>query len=188
MAEKNQFEKILRGSRYQISKLADQSNAWYRKEIGQLNKIKFNPRSFILGGDNYKRVEIGKMYLYRYAPKYMDTLEIWDEYPLVLPFTPTENGFIGINFHYLPYKHRAWLLDRLLKTASLKNDRLRVSWQILNAVSRVNVGEMATHRYIASHITTPLRVVRIEDYGSAIMLPIAKFHGNNASYMKRVLA
>ena len=57
---------------------------------------------------------------------------------------------------------------------------MRVSWEILNGFSRVDVGSWATHRYIMSNITTPLKLIKIEDYAKAILLPIAKFHGPDA--------
>ena len=185
MADRTSFDKLLKGSNYTIRKLADESVGWFRQEVARTRKLAFNRRKFLTDDAKFvaKRIEIGKLYMYQYSPKYMDTLPIWDEFPLVLPFSPTNNGFIGINLHYLPYRHRAWLLDRLLKTASLKNNRLRVSWEILSGISRVDVGEMATHRYIANNIVSPMRMIPIDDYAKAIMLPIQKWHGEDKNQM-----
>ena len=183
------FEKLFSASDYTLTQLATKSSAWYRQEVARLRKTPINPKSFIVadGGQTVKRIEIGRMYIFRYAPKYMDTLSVWDEYPLVLPFSGTPDGFIGINFHYLSYRHRAWVLEKLTKNVGSEAKRLRVSWQILNSLSRVDVGSWATHRYIMSNITTPLRLVNIEDYSKAILLPIAKFHGPDAKTVNRII-
>lgn len=178
----SQFDKIFKSGSYEIDRLAKESSGWFRQEVAKIRKTPINPKSFIVGdsGDIVKRIEIGKMYLFRYAPKYMDSLSVWDEYPLVLPFSGTPDGFIGINFHYLPYRPRAWILDKLTKNANTSTNKVRVSWEILNGFSRVDVGAWATHRYIMSNITTPLKLIKIEDYAKAILLPIAKFHGPDA--------
>ena len=49
------------------------------------------------------KVDIGSMYLFRYDAKFKDKLPYFDAFPLCLPFEPTNNGFWGINLHYLPY-------------------------------------------------------------------------------------
>lgn len=185
----NVYEKLFASSNYTINDLATKSSAWFRQEAARLRKTPINTKSFIVadGGDIVKRIEIGRMYIFRYAPKYMDSLSVWDEYPLVLPFSGTPDGFIGINFHYLPYRHRAWVLDKLTRNVGSETKRLRVSWQILNSLSRVDVGSWATHRYIMSNITTPLRLVNIDDYPKAILLPIAKFHGPDTKTVNRLI-
>ena len=185
----NVYEKLFASSNYTINDLATKSSAWFRQEAARLRKTPINTKSFIVadGGDIVKRIEIGRMYIFRYAPKYMDSLSVWDEYPLVLPFSGTPDGFIGINFHYLPYRHRAWVLDRPTRNVGSETKRLRVSWQILNSLSRADVGSWATHRYIMSNITTPLRLVNIDDYPKAILLPIAKFHGPDTKTVNRLI-
>ena len=188
MAE-TQFDKILTASDYTIRDLAGKSSMWFRQEVAKIRKHPINTKSFIVAdsADVTKKLEVGRMYLFRYAPKYMDTLPIWDEYPLVLPFRSTDNGFIAINFHYLPYRQRAWVLDKLMRTSGSETQRLRVSWQILNNLSRVDVGAFATHRYIMANITTPLRLIRSDDYAKAILLPIAKMHGPQSRSIAKIV-
>ena len=185
----NTYEKIFKASNYTLKDLATKSSAWYRQEVARIRKTPINQKSFIVadGGQIVKRIEIGRMYMFRYAPKYMDTLSVWDEYPLVLPFSGTPDGFIGINFHYLSYRHRAWVLDKLTSAVGSDAKKMRVSWQILNGLSRVDVGSWATHRYIMSNITTPLKLIAPEDYPKAILLPIAKFHGPDAKTVNRIV-
>lgn len=181
------FESVLHNTApYDLKRLQKKSISWYSEEIKRIKKNRFNKQNFIkLSTERTKRLEIGKMYMFEYIAKHRDTLPVWDRYPLVLPFTTTENGFIGINLHYLPHRIRAWLLARLLKHSNEKTNKVQISWQLLTRLSRANVAEFATHRYLINHITTPFRLVKIEDYSNAIMLPLAGWYGNNRKLVNR---
>lgn len=184
---KKYFEKI---PRFDLKQLALKSTGWFRNKIGELRKQNIYGKKFIYGKDKdtTKRLQIGKVYLFQYDPKWKEKLPVWDEYPLVLPFCPTPKGFIGINLHYLPYAHRAWLLDQLTKSNPNKTDRvnMKVSWEILSGFSRVDVAQYATHHYLVNHIVSPIRVVHVEDYAQMIMLPVQKFRGEQAKQFKRM--
>ncbi len=41
----------------------------------------------------------------------------YDSFPLVLPLETIKGGFMGLNFHYLPYILRFRLLERLQRFA-----------------------------------------------------------------------
>ena len=182
------YESILHNSTpYDLNQMQTQSATWFREELNRIKKNRYNKYQFILRGkqDTTKRLEIGKMYMFEYFPKHADTLPVWDRYPLVLPFNTMPNGFIAINFHYLPYRIRAWLLSKLVKVANEKTNKVRVNWQILKGLSRANVGAYATHRYLINHITSPFRMVRIEDYPKAIMLPLAGWYGEAQSMVTK---
>lgn len=181
------FESVLHNTApYDLKRLQKKSIGWYSEEIKRIKKNRFNKQNFIkMSTERTKRLEIGKMYMFEYIAKHRDTLPVWDRYPLVLPFTTTENGFIGINLHYLPHRIRAWLLARLLKHSNEKTNKVQISWQLLTRLSRANVAEFATHRYLINHITTPFRLVKIEDYSNAIMLPLAGWYGNNRKLVNR---
>ncbi len=191
MARATTYQSVLHNATpYQLKELSKQSRSWFRREIKEVSRRPFNKYQFIVGGkrDTVRRLEIGKMYFFEYVAKYSgigdhvapsQQLPVFDRYPLVLPFTTAPNGFIGINLHYLPIRIRAWLLDQLMRTANEPANKLRINWQLLNNFSRANVAQYATHRYLLNHITSPFRLVRIEDYGNAIMMPFAGWYGND---------
>ena len=181
------YESILHNTApYDLKRLQKKSVGWYAEEIKRIKKNRYNKSNFIrMSHERTKRLEIGKMYMFEYIAKHRDTLPVWDRYPLVLPFTTTENGFIGINLHYLPHKIRAWLLSRLLKHSNERTNKVQISWQLLTRLSRANVAEYATHRYLLTHITSPFRLVKIEDYPNAIMLPLAGWYGNDKKLVNR---
>lgn len=186
------YQSILHNSTpYDLKQLQNAGMQWYRQEMREIKKNRFNKYQFITGGRNetVRRLEIGKMYFFEYVAKYSgignddipvsQQLPVFDRYPLVLPFSTAPNGFIGINLHYLPIKIRAWLLDQLMRTANVPANKLRINWQLLSNLSRANVGKYATHRYLLNHITSPFRMVKIDDYPNAIMLPFAGWYGTD---------
>lgn len=181
------FENV---SQYDLRQLALKSTGWFRQKIADLRKKPVFAKKLIYGDhdDKVKRLQIGKVYLFHYDPKWKEKLPVWDEFPLVLPFSPTPTGFIGINLHYLSYAHRAWLLNQLTKENPNKTDRvnMRVSWDILSGFSKVDVAQYATHQYIVNHIVSPIRLVHVEDYAKMIMLPVQKFRGDKAKEFKRM--
>ena len=185
---KKYFEGI---SAHDLKQLALKGAGWFRGKVSELRKIRVPQRKFIVSEseDVTKNLTIGRVYLFQYKPKYMDTLPVWDEFPLVLPFQSTPNGFIGINLHYLPYRHRAWLLDRLtrMNPTATEKKKLRVSWQLLSGMSKVDVGKYATHQYLLNHIASPIRVIRVEDYAKMIMLPVQRFHGEQAKFFRQMV-
>ena len=89
--------------------------SWYQAQIRKLGS-RVNPRELISEGKKVGFVIPGFMYLFGYNPKFRNELPYYDIYPLVLPFRKTNEGFIGINLHYMPYPLRLRVLD------TLKND------------------------------------------------------------------
>ena len=68
---------------------------------------KINPNIF------KKRVSLGEIYCYHYNPKYRQTLPYYDMFPMIMLIGVDQDTFTGLNFHYLPPKFRAILLDRV---------------------------------------------------------------------------
>ena len=51
--------------------------------------------------------------MFVYGPKHAKKLPYYDTFPLVLPLERYSDGFLGMNFHYLPIPLRMRLLDRM---------------------------------------------------------------------------
>ena len=82
---------------------------WYRNRIRELGTP--TQSELIRDGKIAGRFHIGRLNMFVYDPKYKNKLPYYDTFPLVLPIERYDNGFLGINFHYLPYALRARLLD-----------------------------------------------------------------------------
>ena len=102
--------------------------------------------------------------MYMYAPKLKDKLPYYDTFPLIMYLKPTEKGFYGLNFHYLPYALRARLLD------AAGQDRLNVNEVIKSTLTKPTI-----KRYLFGYLRSMCLRIEPEDNLTAIMLPVQRF-------------
>ena len=88
------------------------STEWYRDKIKEFGKP--GAMDLIRDGKRNNRPFYGRLNMFFYDPKYKKTLPYYDTFPLVLPLERYDDGFLGINLHYLTMKLRIRLLDRLV--------------------------------------------------------------------------
>ena len=162
----------------QIPARTQQSRDWFRTTARRTN---VTPESLVRGERaRYKnRVSMGKMYLFNYDPKHKDTLPYYDRYPLIFPVNKAPGGFYGINMHYLPHVLRARLMDALY---SLSRDqrydertRLRLSYDILNGMSKYKAFRPTFKRYLSNHVRSRFIEITSSEWDIALMMPLQKF-------------
>lgn len=112
------------------------------------------------------------MSLFYYHPKHEARLPHWDAFPLVIPFRMNDDGFHGVNFHYLnPYDRMAFLKTII----AIQNSGGGMSWEVLKA----HAGTFAEHcvkRYLYSHVKNQYFLkIDSQDWKTAIMLPVEQF-------------
>jgi hypothetical protein len=121
----------------------------------------------------------GRMYLYGYDAKHKATLPYWDRYPLIFPVKKTRTGWYGINFHYLPYRYRADLMDALYTIASDDDydddTKVMISYRILSKASKFRFFRPAFKQYLTDHAKTRFLEIPASQWDIAIMLPLARF-------------
>lgn len=121
----------------------------------------------------------GKMYFYFYDPKYKATLPIYDRFPLVFPIEPYNDGFLGLNLHYLDMGSRRTLLEGLKKYRNNnfmdERTKIKVSYDILKNTKYINVASPAIKRYLFSHVESPFVEIQPAEWDKAIQLPVAQF-------------
>jgi hypothetical protein len=128
---------------------------------------------------------IGRMYFYFYDPKTKDKLPYYDRFPLVIPIERYNDGFLGLNLHYIHPKQRLILLDKLSDT--LTNDkydetsRLRVSYPFLSSASKIFEATPCIKRYLFSHIESRFLEITANEWDIAAMLPMESFVGAKTS-------
>ena len=119
MAAKNPFDAIRLSSQGQ-----DKSYQWYRQQVANLGRLA-NTNQVLKDTKMVNRIYPGEMYLFFYDPKMKDILPYYDRMPLVLPFNLVQDGFYGINLHYLPYMMRFNILGALSNLAiEEKNNKI----------------------------------------------------------------
>ena len=151
---------------------------WYRNRIRELGTP--TQRELLRDGRLAGRFHVGRLNMIVYDPKYKNKLPYYDVFPLVLPIERYDNGFLGINFHYLPYALRARLLDRLEKfTRGSKDDaRILASYSGLKNVGLV---KPTLKRYLSTKVRSRFRRIDSEDFLTALMLPVQRFRKSNVN-------
>jgi hypothetical protein len=177
------FEKILADAKRANRDPGPQSADWFR-DIARKTRTK--PEVLMRNADAKRlvyRPEIGRMYSFFYDPKHKKTLPYYDTFPLIFPIDTVPKGFMGINFHYLPYALRAKLMDALynLRTNNAidENTQLRMSYSLLKGSSRFDLFKPALKMYLNSHVQSRFVEIFANEWDIALMLPLARFEKAN---------
>ena len=146
---------------------------WYRKQVNNMTTP--GAKSLITRGKATLRPKYGVMNLFGYDAKHKATLPYYDKFPLIFPIEPAKGGFIGINFHYLPFGARVAFLKQLSQYATDENydnqTRYNLDW-VNNSYFR-----KTTKRYLNSQVRTSFLNIPANEMAVAIFLPVARFVG-----------
>lgn len=178
------YAQIFTKNQYELSKMVRQSQSWFEQEA-RLIKSQGRMQAYYLmrTGVAWNRAQItpGEMYMFYYDAKHKDTLPYWDKFPLVLPFSKVEGGFLGLNLHYLPYHLRAKLLDALMdfKTDTRLDERtkLEFSWKTVGMAAKYSPAKACVKHYLDGHVKSAFKKVDANNWATAIMLPVSQFQG-----------
>lgn len=158
-----------------------EAGKWFKKTVDDLSKFKKADPNRVFTKDATPK--IGRMYMFVYDAKGKATLPYFDMYPLVIPIEFYTDGFLGINFHYLPPVARATLLNALMK---IKNNdkyddttKLNISYKLLKAYSTKYAGfQNCLKRYLFGHVRSSFHYVSSADWEKAVMMPTQKWSVN----------
>lgn len=155
-----------------MAKIADVRGVRVAKSISNEKVRQVN--KFILGG----------LYCFYYNPKGKMDLPYYDQFPMVLALERYNDGFLGLNFHYLPIKYRVVFLDKLMNFAMMGDAgeimRMRVTYDILTASKRLKEFRPCIKRYLSSHIQSKILTIQPNEWDIAALLPLQQFKGATA--------
>ena len=150
------------------------STAWYREKIKEFGTPR--PLDLIRDGKRNNKPFYGKLNMFMYDPKFKKTLPYYDTFPLVLPLEMYSDGFLGINFHYLPIPLRIKLLDKLVdysnNTEFDYTTRLIVDYSKLKSLRII---KPTLHRYLAGQTKSQFRRIDADEFTIATLLPVQRF-------------
>jgi hypothetical protein len=166
-----------------ITPRTQKARTWLSQKISSLNASSRNLMQ------NRKRLKddsvIGKMYFFYYDAKTKDSLPYYDRFPLVIPIEQYQNGFLGLNLHYIHPKQRIILLDNLSNTLNNNNynetTKLRINYDYLTRASRVFQAMPCIKRYLYSNITSRFLEISADEWDIAALLPVENFVGANST-------
>ena len=138
-----------------INPRTKESRAWFRKKVQNMRV----GRRALMREDpiiTKNKTVIGGMYMFFYDAKHRKTLPYWDSFPLVIAVGPAENGFYGMNLHYLPIALRAKFLDELMGVTTDKkyneNTRFDVTYSFLNRAASMKYFKPCFKHYLTSQV------------------------------------
>ena len=159
------FDKIL------DSTTGRKSYDWYKKKVQSMTTP--SARTLISQGKATIRPKYGVMNLFGYDPKHKATLPYYDIFPLIFPLEPAKGGFIGLNFHYLPFGARVAFLRSLANTTTDKRfdkkTRYNIKWR-----NNQYMRKTAKH-YLFNQVRSSFLNIPADEMAIAIFLPVARF-------------
>jgi len=150
------------------------STAWYKEKIKEFGKP--SDQKLIRDGKRNNKPFYGRLNMFFYDPKFKKTLPYYDVFPLVLPLETYDDGFLGINLHYLPIPLRIKLLDKLVdysnNTEFDESTKLMVDYKKLK---RINLIKPTIHKYLAGQTKSQFRRIDADEFTIATLLPVQRF-------------
>ena len=173
---------------------------WYRQKVQELLP-KPQVRRMIREGYKVQKVTVrpnfGMMNLFYYRPKGAEKLPYYDVFPLVIPLGRRLNdGFVGINFHYLSVPQRWLLLERLsmfqvpseldaFDTEEGGGDVMALFW---SKIRRKRGVKPIVRRYLTKYIQSRFLKIELSEMLIALAIPMERFYTGKWGGKKRYLA
>ena len=153
----------------------DRSATWYRSQVNRIASGKTAGQLF-REGKLQARPSVGRLNLFGYNPKLRNKLPYYDIFPLVLPLEPIKNGFMGMNFHYLPPLLRFRLLERMQARASDRRFDSKTRFEVAyDDVKAIKLVKPTIKKYLYAYVQTGFLRINADDAAVAIYLPVQRF-------------
>jgi hypothetical protein len=170
----------------QLQTMGRESIKWITKKISELRNV--SGIASVISKEEYRkrnRFQIGGLYYFYYDPKTKEKLNYYDRFPLVLVLDIQNDGFLGLNLHYLPIRYRIAFLDKLMEYAVLDDEnnpkRLHISYELLSASRRFKEFKPCLKKYLNSYVQSRILAVQPDEWDIAAFLPIQQFRKASAS-------
>ena len=176
------------------------SMRWYRQKVQDLLP-KPQVRQMIREGVKNQKVTVrpnfGTMNLFYYRPKGAAKLPYYDIFPLVIPIGRRLNdGFVGLNFHYLSVPQRWLLLERLsmfqvpsqLDSFDTEEGAGEVMALFWSKIRRKRGVKPIVKRYLTRNIQSRFLKIELSEMLIALSIPMERFYTGKWGGKKRYLA
>ena len=160
--------------------LSRESVKWFMTKMANLKNTSRIPNTIKREEfRNTTRFIKGGLFFFYYDPKTKEDLPYYDRFPLVLMLEKYDDGFLGLNLHYLPIKYRVAFMNKLLDYGRFDEDgdpvRIRITYDILSATKRFKEVRPCIKRYLTSHVKSRILAVQPEEWETAVFLPVQQF-------------
>lgn len=155
---------------------------WFKKKALELGST-VKPEDLMFKQNQLRKQGIfGQMFHFFYIPKHKDNrsvLPYYDIFPLIFMVQPAQEGFYGINLHYLAPNLRAKLMDKLwnIRNNSRFDDttKLKLSYDVLSGSQRYAEFKPCFKHYLHDFVYSKFLWVESTDWVPALFLPTERF-------------
>jgi hypothetical protein len=188
------LEKLERESPDELKSRSIESLTWFRQRV---KTMKLSSEAFYKQSNltKAKRYLEGRMYIMFYDAKTKDKLPYWDRFPLIFILELNQDGFTGLNLHYLPPRIRVRFLYELYKYemmepddgdivgsdinsmrhAELMRTKIRMTYQLLQGIKKLRYFKACYRRYLTNQIYGRPLEVTPDHWDAMAMLPLAQW-------------
>lgn len=171
------LERLSNESPSELQRRTEESMKWF---TSQMRAIRTRPTSFFKKTNLPKTRQYldGRMYMFFYEAKWQDKLPYWDAFPCTIILELYQDGFLGLNLHYIPPRMRAMFLDEAFEYVTAdgsETERFDLKYEIINASAKLKYGKACIKRYLFSQMKSAALEVEPEYWDIATMLPVAQF-------------
>lgn len=165
------------------------AQAWFQRAVktvaGKENTLPSKDRPLVASISRITPKYTGRLLMFYYDPKLKEILPYYDRFPLVIPVNFYDDGFLGLNLHYLPIPMRKQLLDALFthyKNQHLsEKKRLQLDYELLKGASKYRWFKPCLKRYLYGHVRSKFHVVDPKEWEMVITLPLERFEKASTS-------
>lgn len=156
------------------------STYWLMEQMHNLGQMQ---RQNILNkGDSAGIIRPGRFYFFAYLPKGRDEMFFYDRFPLVYVMNRQAGGkFLGVNFHYLEPRLRAWFINALLRYASdsewymTEDAFVKAVYPMFKVNKSLRFYKPTIKTYLKSHIVSKVVEVPPSDWKTVMFMPLERF-------------
>jgi hypothetical protein len=160
---------------------------WYLALIKRLSPTRIDRADFTKRGRLRSNLQLGHMYCYVYDAKTKDELPYWDRFPLIFPIELTENGWYGLNLHYIPIQFRAKVLSVLYRFLNNKKydetTRITLTYRYLKdlGASDKALMQVAFKQYLTNRVKSRFIHISPDEWPIALYLPMEQWQKQSFS-------
>ena len=164
-----------------ISPRSAEARAWLEEKVASIGGKRVN-RAQLIRSEPLKatpRPLPGRMYMFYYNPENKEKLPYYDRFPLLILIDKNQNGFEGLNLHYLPIDLRQKLfyalLGKLNNQAFNHNTYMKVTYDYLKSARKMKAYKPCYKRYLTNNVKGLIVNVPANEWENAVHLPTAMF-------------
>jgi len=161
-----------------VTPRTEDARDWLKAKVESLSP---NRAALMKDGKTKDKSMIGRMYFYFYDPKTKDMLPYYDRFPLVIPIERYQDGFLGLNLHYISPRQRFFLLNKLSVFLTNhrydENTRFDLSYGMLKNAANAFEGTPCIKKYLYKQIKSRFLEISADEWDIAALIPYEYFQG-----------